>query len=170
MPGQVERFDYEYKRNGTRNLFMLCEPQGGWRHIEVTEHRRKNDFANQMKWLVDERYPEAEVIRVVMDNLNTYTKASLYERFEPAEARRIVKKLEFHHTPKHGSWLNQAEIELSILMRQCLDRRIPDEGTLRREIKAYEDRRNQAHATINWQFSCRDARIKLHRLYPSISM
>jgi transposase len=169
VAGQVERFDYEYKRNGTRNLLMLCEPQAGWRHIEVTGHRRKNDFANQMKWLVDERYPEAEVIRVVMDNLNTHTKASLYERFEPAEARRILKKLEFHYTPKHGSWLNQAEIELSILMRQCLDRRIPDEETLKRELKAYEDRRNEARATINWQFTSRDARIKLHRLYPSIS-
>ncbi len=169
VPSQVERFDYEYKRNGTRNLFMLCEPQAGWRHIEVTGHRTKNDFANQMKWLVDERYPEAEAIRVVMDNLNTHTKASLYERFEPSEARRILKKLEFHYTPKHGSWLNQAEIELSILMRQCLDRRIPDEETLKRELKAYEDRRNEAHATINWQFTSRDARIKLHRLYPSIS-
>lgn len=170
VPGQVERFDYEYKRNGTRNLFMLCEAQAGWRHIEVTGHRTKNDFANQMKRLVDERYPEAELIRVVMDNLNTHTKASLYETFEPSEARRILKKLEFHYTPKHGSWLNQAEIELSILMRQCLDRRIPDEETLKRELKAYEDRRNEARATINWRFTSRDARIKLHRLYPSISV
>lgn len=168
-PGQVERFDYEYKRNGTRNLFIFCEPQAGWRHIEVTGHRTKRDFAHQMKWLVDERYPEAELIRVVMDNLNTHTKASLYETFEPAEARRILKKLEFHYTPKHGSWLNQAEIELSVLMRQCLDQRIPDEETLKRELKAYEDRRNQARATIDWQFTSIDARIKLHRLYPSIS-
>jgi hypothetical protein len=148
-PGQVERFDYEYKRNGTRNLFIFCEPQAGWRHIEVTEHRTKNDFAHQMKWLVDCGYPDAELIRVVMDNLNTHTKASLYETFEPAEARRILKKLEFHYTPKHGSWLNQAEIELSVLMRQCLDQRIPDEETLKREVKAYEDRRNQARATID---------------------
>lgn len=168
-PGQAQRFDYEYKRNGTRNLFIFCEPQAGWRHIEVTGHRTKNDFAHQMKWLVDCGYPEAELIRVVMDNLNTHTKASLYETFEPAEARRILKKLEFHYTPKHGSWLNQAEIELSVLMRQCLDRRIPDEETLKRELKAYEDKRNQARATIDWQFTSRDARIKLHRLYPSIS-
>jgi hypothetical protein len=168
-PGQAQRFDYEYKRNGTRNLFIFCEPQAGWRHIEVTEHRTKNDFAHQMKWLVDYGYPEAEVIRVVMDNLNTHTKASLYETFEPADARRILRKLEFHYTPKHGSWLNQAEIELSVLMRQCLDQRIPDEESLKREIKAYEDRRNQARATIGWQFTSTDARIKLHRLYPSIS-
>ena len=168
-PGQAQRFDYEYKRNGTRNLFIFCEPQAGWRHIEVTEQRTKRDFAHQMKWLVDCGYPEAEVIRVVMDNLNTHTKASLYETFEPAEARRILKKLEFHYTPKHGSWLNMAEIELSILMRQCLDQRIPDKETLKREVKAYEDRRNQARATINWQFTSTDARVKLHRLYPSIS-
>lgn len=168
-PGQAQRSDYEYKRNGTRNLFIFCEPQAGWRHIKVTGHRTKNDFAHQMKWLVDCGYPEAELIRVVMDNLNTHTKASLYETFEPAEARRILKKLEFHYTPKHGSWLNQAEIELSVLMRQCLDRPIPDEETLKRELKAYEDKRNQARATIDWQFTSRDARIKLHRLYPSIS-
>jgi transposase len=167
-PGQVERFDYDYRRNGTRNLFIFCEPQAGWRHIEVTQQRTKNDFAHQMKWLVDERYPEAEVIRVVMDNLNTHKPASLYEAFEPAEARRVLKKLEFHYTPKHGSWLNMAEIELSVLMRQCLDRRIPDEETLKRELKAYENRRNQACAAIDWQFTCKEARIKLHRLYPSI--
>ncbi len=127
------------------------------------------DFAQQMKWLVDERYPEAEVVRVVMDNLNTHKAASLYERFAPAEARRILKKLEFHFTPKHGSWLNMAEIELSVLTRQCLGRRIPDEETLKREIKAYEERRNEAKATIDWRFTSQDARIKLHRLYPSTS-
>jgi hypothetical protein len=168
-PGEVERFDYEYQRNGTRNLFMICEPQAGWRHIEVTEHRTMKDFAQQMKWLVDEKYAEAEVIRIVMDNLNTHKPASLYETFEPGEARRILKKLEFHYTPKHGSWLNMAEIELSVLSRQCLDRRIPDEETLKREIKAYEERRNAAQASINWQFTSSGARIKLHRLYPSIS-
>lgn len=167
--GQVERFDYEYKRNGTRNLFMICEPQAGWRHIEVTQQRTMKDFAAQMKWLVDERYPEAEVVRVVLDNLNTHKPASLYETFEAGEARRILKKLEFHYTPKHGSWLNQAEIELSVLSRQCLDRRIADEESLKREIKAFEDRRNEAGATIDWQFTSRDARRKLHRLYPSIS-
>jgi hypothetical protein len=168
-PGQAERFDYEYKRHGTRNLFLFCEPQAGWRHIDVTERRTKQDFAHQMKWLVDERYPQAELIRIVMDNLNTHKWASLYEVFAPAEARRILRKLEFHYTPKHASWLNMAEIELSVLMRQCLDRRIPDEAILRREVKAYEDRRNEARGAIDWQFTCKDARVKLHRLYPSIS-
>jgi hypothetical protein len=168
-PGQAQRYDYEYKRNGTRNLFIFCEPQAGWRHIEVTGQRAKREFAHQMKWLVDERYPQAEVIRVVMDNLNTHKWASLYEAFEAAEARRILRKLDFHYTPKHASWLNMAEIELSVLMRQCLDQRIPDEESLKREIKAYEDRRNQALASIDWQFTCKDARVRLHRLYPSIS-
>jgi hypothetical protein len=167
--GRAQRYDYEYKRNGTRNLFMICEPQAGWRHIVVTQQRTKVDFAHQLKWLVDERYPEATLIRVVLDNLNTHKIASLYEAFEPAEARRIAKKLEFHLTPKHGSWLNMAEIELSILQRQCLDRRIGDEGTLRREIGAYEQRRNVEKAAIDWQFSVADARVKLHRLYPSRS-
>ena len=169
-PGKVERYDYEYSRNGVRNLFMFCEPQAGWRHVTVTDRRTMQDFAQQMKWLVDEKYPEASVIRVVMDNLNTHKAASLYERFAPEEARRILKKLEFHYTPKHGSWLNMAEIELSVLSRQCLARRIPDEETLKREVKAYEARRNEARATIDWQFTTRDARVKLHRLYPSTSV
>ena len=168
-PGQAARYDYEYERNGTRNLFMFMEPQAGWRHIAVTERRTRQDFAHQMQWLVDTRYPEAEVIRVVMDNLNTHKPASLYEAFAPAEARRLLKKLEFHYTPKHGSWLNMAEIELSILSRQCLDRRIPDEATLRREITAYEDTRNAATAPIAWRFTTTEAREKLHRLYPSHS-
>jgi hypothetical protein len=168
-PGQAERFDYEDKRYGTRNLFTFGAPQAGWRPIEVTERRTMRDFAHQMKWLVDARYPQAELIRIVMDNLNTHKGASLYEVFEPAEARRILRKLEFHYTPKHASGLNMAEIELSVLMRQCWDRRIPDEETLRREVKAYEDRRNEARATIDWQFTCKEARVKLHRLYPSIS-
>jgi hypothetical protein len=167
--GRVQRYDYEYKRNGVRNLFMICDPQAGWRHIAITQRRTKVDFAHQMKWLVDERYPEAEVIRVVLDNLNTHKAASLYEAFEPAEARRIAKKLEFHPTPKHGSWLNMAEIELSILQRQCLDRRIADEEILQREVSAYEQRRNAEKATIDWQFTVADARVKLHRLYPSRS-
>ncbi len=167
--GRVARYDYEYQRNGVRNLFMFCEPQVGFRHIEVTEQRTMRDFAQQMKWLVDEHYPEAEVVRIVMDNLNTHKAASLYETFEPTEARRILKRLEFHFTPKHGSWLNMAEIELSVLTRQCLDRRIPDEATLKREITAYEERRNEAQATIDWRFTSQDARIKLHRLYPSTS-
>jgi hypothetical protein len=168
-PGQPARYDYEYERNGTRNLFMFTEPQAGWRHIAVTERRTGLDFAHQMQWLVDVRYPEAEMIGVIMDNLNTHKPASLYEAFIPAEARRLLKKLEFHYTPKHGSWLNMAEIELSILSRQCLDRRISDEATLRREITAYEDTRNAAKATIAWRFTTTDAREKLHRLYPSHS-
>lgn len=167
--GRLTRYDYEYERNGTRNLFMFVEPQAGWRHIEVTERRTMLDFAHAMKWLVDERYPAAIVVRVVLDNLNTHRIASLYEAFPAAEARRLAKKLEFHHTPKHGSWLNMAEIELSVLQRQCLDRRIADEETLKSEIKAYEDRRNQEKATIDWRFSITDARQKLQRLYPSNS-
>ena len=168
-PGQVERYDYECQRNGTRNLFMFVEPQAGWRHVAVSERRTKLDFAHQMKWLVDERYPDADLVRVVIDNLNTHKPASLYEAFEPEEARRIVKKLEFHYTPKHGSWLNMAEIELSVLQRQCLDRRIPDEETLNQEVTAWEQRRNKEKATIDWRFSVIDAREKLKRLYPSRS-
>lgn len=168
-PGRVERYDYEYKRNGTRNLFMFVEPQAGWRHVAVSERRTKLDFAHQMKWLVDERYPDADLVRVVIDNLNTHKPASLYEAFEPEEARRIVKKLEFHYTPKHGSWLNMAEIELGVLQRQCLDRRIPDEETLNQEVTAWEQRRNKEKATIDWRFSVIDAREKLKRLYPSRS-
>jgi DDE superfamily endonuclease len=168
-PGTLARYDYEYQRNGTCNLFMFCEPQAGWRHIAVTAQRTMLDFAEQMRWLVDEQYPDAKVIRVVLDNLNTHKPAALYEAFAPAEARRILKKLEFHYTPKHGSWLNMAEIELSILQRQCLARRIPDEVMLTREITAYEDTRNAAHAMITWRFTTTTAREKLHRLYPSNS-
>lgn len=169
LPGQPERFDYEYERNGTRNLFLFVEPQAGWRHIEVTERRTALDFAHQMKWLVDERYPEAEVIELILDNLNTHKPASLYEAFEPAEARRILRKIHFHYTPKHGSWLNLAEIEFSILQRQCLDRRLGDEPTLKQEIASWEERRNEQKATIDWRFSLDDARTKLKRLYPSTS-
>ncbi len=168
-PGRVERYDYEYKRNGTRNLFIFCEPLRGWRHIEVTMRRTAQDFAHQMKWLVDEVYPSAEIVRVVLDNLNTHKLGSLYETFDPDEARRIGRRLEFHYTPKHGSWLNIAEIELSVFGKHCLSRRVPDEQTLRREIAALEQERNQAKATINWQFTTSDARIKLKRVYPSIS-
>ena len=166
-PGYPQRYDYEYKRNGTRNLFIFFEPQRGWRHVEVTERRTAKDFANQMKWLVDEAYPDAQVVRVVLDNLNTHKIASLYEAFLPAEARRIARKLEFHYTPKHGSWLNMAEIELSVFGRQCLDRRIPDEQTLKREIAALEEERNMAKASVNWQFTSQDARVKLKSIYPS---
>ncbi len=165
--GQSARYDYEYERNGTRNLFLFTEPQAGWRRVKVTGRRTKLDFAHQMRWLVDERYPEAESIRVVLDNLNTHKAASLYEAFAPEEARRMIKKLEFHYTPKHGSWLNMAEVELSVLQRQCLGRRIADEATLIREIAAWEEERNEEQATIDWRFSVTDARDKLKRLYPS---
>lgn len=169
-PGQAARYDYEYKRNGTRHVFLFCEPQAGWRHVAVTEHRAMQDFAHQMKWLVEERYPEAEVIRVVLDNLNTHKPASLYETFPPAEAHRLRQKLEFHYTPKHGSWLNMAESELSVFARQCLQRRIATAATLQRELAAVEAARNAARATIDWQFTTTDARVKLHRLYPSTSL
>lgn len=167
QPGQCERYDYEYQRNGVANVFMFVEPQAGWRHVQVTDQRTKLDFAQQMKWLIDEKYPEVEVVRVILDNLNTHKPASLYEAFEPEEARRILKKLEFHYTPKHGSWLNMAEIELSVLQRQCLDRRIADQPTLKQEIAAWELERNKEKATIDWRFSISDAREKLKRLYPS---
>ena len=170
QPGHATRYDYEYKRNGTRNVFLFCEPQAGWRHVAVTEHRTMPNFAPQMKWLVDERYPKVEVIRVVLDNLNPHKPASLYETFPPAEAHRLRQKLEFHYTPKHGSWLNMAEIALSVLARQCLQRRIATEATLKRELAAVEATRNAARATINWQFTTVAARTKLHHLYPSTSL
>ena len=168
-PGRVERYDYEYKRNGTRNLFMFCEPKAGWRHVEVTERRTAVDFAHQMRWLVDEAYPHTETIRLVLDNLNTHKLGSLYDAFEPAEARRIAKRLEFHYTPLHGSWLNMAEIELSVLSNQCLNRRISDEVVLKREVLALERERNEAVAIIDWRFSTQDARTKLQHIYPSYS-
>ena len=167
--GGAARFDYEYERNGTRNLFMFCEPKRGWRHVEVTGQRTSQDFARQMKWLVDVAYPEAELIRLVMDNLNTHKIASLYETFAPEEARRIARKLEIHYTPKHGSWLNIAEIELGIFARQCWDRRIGDEATLKSETMKLEEARNATGAKIEWRFTTEDARRKLHRLYPSTS-
>ena len=168
-PGQIARYDYEYERNGTRNLFLFFEPQAGYRHVEVTARRTKQDFAYCMKWLVDEAYPEAEIIRVVLDNLNTHTVAALYETFEAAEANRLRHRLEFHYTPKHGSWLNMAEIEFSIFARQAWADYLPDEQTLQLNVQTLEDERNAAHATVNWLFSSQDARVKLHRLYPSIS-
>lgn len=161
------KYDSAYERNGTANLFMCVEPQAGWRHVAVTARRTNRDFAEQMRWLVDERYPAADVVRVTLDNLNTHQPASLYEAFPPAEARRLLKKLEFHYTPKHGSWLNMAEIEWSVLQRQCLDRRIPDQATLAQEIAAWEATRNDEQATIDWRFTVNDAREKLKRLYPS---
>lgn len=168
--GQPERYDNEYERNGVSNLFMFFAPLEGWRHVEVTDRRTSEDWALQIKQLVDVHYPEAETIRLVMDNLNTHTPASLYKAFEPEEARRIASKLEIHYTPKHGSWLNMAEIELSILSRQCLDRRIPDQETLKAEVSAWEVVRNNHHAKMEWRFTNEDARVKLKKLYPTISL
>ncbi len=167
-PGQPERYDYQYERNGVSNLFMFFEPLASWRHVEVTDRRTAIDYAQQMKYLVDERYPDASKITVIHDQLNTHVPASLYKAFAPAEAKRILDKLEFHYTPKHGSWLNMAEIELSVLARQCLERRIPDQATLKQEVAAWEARRNQGNHSIDWRFTTEDARIKLKRLYPSI--
>lgn len=167
-PGHVARVDYEYEREGVVNLFLFCEPLAGGCWVDVTERRTKRDWAQQIKDLVDVRYPEAERIVLVMDNLNTHTPAALYEAFPPAEAKRLADKLEIHPTPKHGSWLNIAEIELSVLSRQCLERRVPDFATLAREVAAWEARRNTAGGTIDWRFTTEDARIKLKRLYPTI--
>jgi len=169
-PGQSERFDYEYRRQGTCNLFMFLEPDLGWRHVAVTDRRTKQDFAHQMQWLVDEAFPKAEVIRVILDNLNIHRAAALYEAFPPAEARRILRRLEFHYTPRHGSWLNMAELELSVFERQCWDRRIGDQEILACETLALEEQRNAAQAKIRWQFTNQVARRKLHRLYPSQSV
>ena len=165
-PGSPERYDTEYERNGVSNLFMIFEPLTGWRHVEVTDRRTSIDWAHQVKALVDGRYKDADTLVLVEDNLNTHTPASFYKAFEPEEARRIIDKLEFHYTPKHGSWLDMAEIELSILSRQCLNRRIPDQQTLRREVEAWEGKRNECKATMDWRFTTDDARIKLKRLYP----
>jgi len=164
--GQVARYDYEYERQGVANLFMFFEPLQSWRHVEVTDRHTKVDFAHCMKMLVA-RYPNAHQIKVVMDNLNTHKPSSLYEAFPPEEARRLLDRLAFHYTPKHGSWLNMAEIELGVLSRQCLDRRIPDKETLINEAAAWEAARNESEATVNWQFTTDDARIKLRKLYPS---
>ena len=164
-PGRLERYDYEYKRKGTRNLFVICEPKGGWRHVEVTERRTAVDFAHQMKWLVDEACPDAGANPAGDgQRLNTHKLGSLYKAFEPAEARRIARRLEFHYTPKHGSWLNMAEIELSVFSKQCLRRRIRDERMLRREVAALEHERNEAGAVINWRFTIQDARTKLSNI------
>ena len=160
--------DYEYRRGGTRNLFLFCEPLAGWRHVAITERRTMQDFAQQMRWLVDVAYPHATVIRVVPDNLNTHRMASLYETFPAAEPKRIVKCLEFHHTPKHASWLNMAEIEFSALSRACLRSRNPDANALQRAITAYGTQRNTARIPINWRFGTDDAKIKFHRFYPCL--
>lgn len=167
-PGHPARRDYEYERGGTANLFMLVEPLAGWRHVAVTERRTKQDYARCLQWLVDDAYPEAECVCVVQDNLNTHTAGALYETFPPAQARRILARLEFHYSPKHGSWLNQAEIELAIFERGCLARRVGDMATLQRRVAALEAERNAAKCTIRWRFTTRDARTKLHALYPTL--
>jgi len=167
-PGQPEGYDCEYKREGTANLFLFVQPLQGWRQVNVTKQRTKQDFARQMRLLVDGYFPTAERIRLVVDNLNTHTPAALYETFTPDEARRITRKLEFHYTPKHGSWLNMAECELAVLATQCLDRRMPNISTLRTEIAAWQIQRNQHQAKINWQFGTDLARVKLKRLYPPV--
>lgn len=166
--GQAERYDYEYERNGVANLFMLFAPFQGWRHIKVTDRRTKQDWAQVMKDLVDIHFPDAKRITIVEDNLNTHKPESLYETFEAHEARRILDKLELIYTPKHGSWLNMAEIEFSCLSKQCLNRRIPDKDFLEAQTKAWTDKRNDLGTCTNWRFTTVDARIKLARLYPSI--
>jgi len=169
-PGCPARYDYEYERRGMANIFAIFEPKGCRRHLKVTERRTGVDFAYQMLALADDHYPGAQKIRVVMDNLNIHTGASLYRAFEPSEARRVLRKLEFHHTPKHASWLNQVEVELSVLSRQCLSgRRIPDQQTLAREMAAWESERNERVVTVDWRFTAEDAREKLARLYPAQS-
>jgi hypothetical protein len=168
-PGQVERYDYEYERQGVVNLFMLFEPLVGQRHIQITDRRTKQDWAYLIKDLVDVFYPSATVIALVLDNLNTHVPGSLYETFAPAEAERILKKLEIHYTPKHGSWLNMAEIELSVLERQCLDRRIASKDLLIHETTTWETDRNENAIIADWRFTTEDARIKLKHLYPSVN-
>ena len=166
-PGRPQRIDCEYRRQGTANLFLTFEPLAGWRHVEVTAQRTATDFARQMQALVDVHYPTAKVIAVVLDNLSTHSPAALYQAFPPEEARRILKRLEFHFTPKHGSWLNMAELEFSVLGRQCLDRRLPDQAMLIREIATWQAKRNAAQTAVQWRFIVTHARTKLHRLYPA---
>lgn len=164
--GHVERRDYEYVRQGTADLFVMVEPLAGWRHVAVTERRTRADFAEQLRYLVEERYPTVERIRLVVDNLNTHVPAALYEAFPPQQARAILRRLEFHYTPKHGSWLNMAEIEISVFERGCLSRPVGDLPTLRQRVGALEAERNAARRTIHWQFTSQQARLKLARLYP----
>jgi hypothetical protein len=168
QPRQPERVDYAYQRHGVANLFMFFEPFRGQRHVRVTDTRTRVDWAEAMRELSDEIHPEAEQIVVVLDNLNTHTPAAFYMAFEPEEARRLVQRFEFHFTPKHGSWLNMAEIELSVLSRQCINRRIPDEQTLHHQVQAWVDDRNSKVVKVDWRFTTADARIKLKRLYPMI--
>jgi hypothetical protein len=167
-PGRPKRYDYEYQRNGTANLFMLFAPLEGWRHVEVTDRHTAVDYAQILKDLSDKYFPNASKIVLVQDNLNTHKPASLYETFPAAEARRLVERFEWHYTPKHGSWLDMAESELGVVSSQCLDRRIPDKQTLIEEVAAWEADRNKNHKKADWQFTTADARIKLKRLYPTL--
>ncbi len=167
-PGQPERVDYEYERVGTANLFVMVEPLTGYRHVEVTERRTAVDYAWRLKWLADERYPDAKKIRLVQDNLNTHRLANLYLVFPPAEARRLAERCELHFTPTHGSWLNMAEVEIGIFERGCLRRRVPSLDVLQRRVVALETERNTAHATIDWRFTTGNARVRLARLYPKL--
>jgi DDE superfamily endonuclease len=167
-PGQPARRDYEYQRNGTANLFMMFAPLEGWRHVKVTDRHTALDYAAVLKELSDTHFPKADKIVLVQDNLNTHTPASLYQAYPAAEARRLVERFEWHYTPKHGSWLDMAECELSVLSSQCLDRRIADKQTLTDEVAAWETRRNREHAKADWQFTATDARVKLKRLYPAL--
>jgi len=166
-PGQPARHDYEYARQGTANLFMFFAPLEGWRHVKVTDHRTAADYAHALKELAEKHFPDAKQIRLVQDNLNTHKPASLYETFVAEEARRLVKRFIWHYTPKHGSWLNMAESEIAVLIRQCLDRRVANTKTLTRETAAWQKRRNKHHAKANWQFTTADARVKLKTLYPT---
>jgi hypothetical protein len=167
-PGRLAREDYEYVRQGVCNLFLVCEPLAGWRQVMVSDRRTRIDWAHCIKDLLDVHYPDAEQIVLVQDNLNTHTPASLYEAFAPAEAKRLADRLELHYTPKHGSWLNMAEVELAVLAGQCLDRRLADRATLEREVAAWQVARNRAGRGVNWRFTTEDARIKLKHLYPAI--
>lgn len=167
-PGQPARQDYEYRRNGTANLFMMFAPLEGWRHVKPTDRRTALDYARVLKELSDTHFPRAQKITLVQDNLNTHKPASLYEAFPPAEARRLVERFEWHYTPKHGSWLDMAESELGVLSSQCLDRRIPDQQMLKAEVEAWQADRNKKHAKADWQFTTADARVKLKRLYPAL--
>jgi hypothetical protein len=167
-PGRPRRVDYEYEREGVMNRFLCCEPLAGQRWVDVTAQRTRRDWAQQIQQLVDVRYPDAERIVLILDNLNTHTPGALYDVFPPIEAKRLADKLEIHYTPKHGSWLNIAEIELSVLSRQCLDRRMPDATILAREVAAWQQRRNAATCTVDWRFTTADARINRKRLYPSL--
>ena len=167
-PGEPEKQDFEYERNGVSHLFMLFAPLDGWRYVKVTDHHTKADWAQVVKELVDEHFPEKKKIVLVMDNLNTHKVSSLYTAFRPEEARRIAERIEIDYTPKHGSWLDMAGIEIGILARQCLNRRIPDQDSLKREIKAWQDKRNQIGIRVDWRFTTKDARVKLKSLYPTI--